>query len=145
LTPGSFDANALYRACRFDARTPLGPHDLNVNVFDTGNIKSTRPDDDPDLGSPNRKCKPSGGPGVGSGGIPSAKFPNCDPLGNVLILQNRNVSDRPNDDPTGGCILFDWLQFYYYGYRDGDYNFQVSLLDFGLLDIEEGATINVRN
>lgn len=48
------------------------------NTSDVGN--------DPDLGAPNKWCTPPG-PGKGSGGEPGGAGPNCDPLGNVLIVQ----------------------------------------------------------
>jgi hypothetical protein len=84
---------------------------------------------DPDLGSPNRHC-PGGGPGKGKGGRPDAPFPNCMPQGNLLIIQNSNAS-VPNDSPDGGCMMFE--------FRRG-----VNLVNIGLLDVEESASITVR-
>jgi hypothetical protein len=111
---------------------------LEVNVFNSSNIKSKSWRDDPDLGSPNSKCHPKE-PGIGAGGIPGSAFPNCEALGNLLILQNPRVTDHHNDDPNGGCISFDlyYLSGGYFGGAD------VSINDFGVLDIEEGAIINV--
>jgi hypothetical protein len=44
-----------------------------VNVFNSSHILGTRPQFDPDLGSPNNQC-PGGGPGRGVGGWPNASF-----------------------------------------------------------------------
>lgn len=55
---------------------------------------------DTSFGSPNSGC-PQGGPGMGSGGVPS----NCEGLGKVLIIQEENVEDAiPNSN--GGDIVF---------------------------------------
>ncbi|CAB9518686.1 expressed unknown protein [Seminavis robusta] len=59
---------------------------------------------DPDLGAPNRKC-PDGGPGSGGGGEPGKKYENCQPLGNVLIV-DENGPGKPPDDAVGGNIYF---------------------------------------
>ena len=77
-----------------------------ARIFDTAN-PGVIDDGDPDLGSPNENC-PDGGPGVGSGGGPNAPFPNCEPLGNVLIIQE---SDKvtPDDNARGGTITFDFV------------------------------------
>jgi hypothetical protein len=101
-----------------------------INVFDSSNIASEFARDDPDLGSPNKAC-PGGGPGVGDGGKPDAAFPNCSPQGNLLIIQNRR-EDAANDSPFGGCISVEFIRY-------------VELADLGLLDLEEVATIKVRN
>jgi hypothetical protein len=131
LTPNAFDAQVLSDTC--GGMFVFGTGD--VNVFDSSNILSV--DDDPDLGSPNRKCNPKG-PGRGRGGNPGAAFPNCKPLNNLLILQNPTITDRPNDDPNGGCFAFDFTELFDLS------NVLVSIDDIGLLDIEEGATITVR-
>jgi hypothetical protein len=112
-----------------------------INIFNSSDIKSQSWRDDPDLGSPNVKCDPSG-PGRGRGGIPSSNYPNCDPLGNVLIIQNPWVKNRPNDDAKGGCIFFD-LSRVFPDHQNNLYDWH--LFNFGLLDIEEGAKITVRN
>jgi hypothetical protein len=137
LTPNAFDNQALLDSCGISANATYATYDGDrINVFDSSNILSQ--DDDPDLGSPNRKCSPAG-PGKGRGGNPNAAFPNCEPLGNLLILQNHNITDRPNDSPERGCITFDFVN------RDTSYEQEPVLIkDFGLLDIEEGAGIYVR-
>jgi hypothetical protein len=50
---------------------------------------------------------------------------NCNPLGNLLIIQNENKpASIPNDSAGGGCLVF-------------NFTYPVSLLDMGLLDIDE--------
>ena len=103
--------------------------DNNVlNIFDSSNILSDNNKNDPDLGTPNRAC-PGGGPGKGTGGKPDAAFPNCEPEGNLLIIQNESIDpSEPNDSAYGGCILFEFVQ-------------PVTLLDFGVMDIDEAMNV----
>ena len=97
---------------------------LDVNVFNSSDIGGRQAKYDPDLGSPNEKC-PGGGPGVGVGGEPGALFPNCVPQNNLLIIQNENnTEDEPNDRPLGGCFIIEFQQ-------------PVELINMGLLDMEE--------
>jgi hypothetical protein len=105
-----------------------------LNIFDSTDIKSFKPKDDPDLGSPNEHCPNSNGPGRGQGGKPDAPFPNCEPLGNLLIIQNENMDPSiPNDSAFGGCFVFEFVQ-------------PVTLLNFGIMDLDEGrATISIRS
>jgi len=64
---------------------------------------------DPGLGSPNEYCTPSG-PGKSLEGGPLGAGPNCDPMGNSLIIQNSDESITiPDDSVDGGSILFDCL------------------------------------
>jgi hypothetical protein len=83
------------------------------------------------------------GPGRGEGGKPFIKvngqtvdnpYKNCEPLGNLLIIQNGDtrVEEKANDSPFGGCMEFDFN------------GLRVTLTDFGLLDLEEVAEITVR-
>lgn len=73
-------------------------------VFDSANPTG----DDFDLGSPNEKC-PKKGPGKGEGGRPKSPGENCEPLGNVLIVQEVNNSPGiPDDERRGGQISFDF-------------------------------------
>jgi hypothetical protein len=66
-------------------------------LFDTANPRCENgTGGDPDLGAPNRECDPPGGPGKGAGGAPDGDGPNCDPLGNVLIVQEPGA-DCPDD------------------------------------------------
>lgn len=79
--------------CGFTVRADEG---LNINVFDSANIVSKYPRDDPDLGAPNRACgsaRGKKGPGRGDGGKPGAPWPNCDPQGNLLIIQNSEIPE----------------------------------------------------
>lgn len=76
-------------------------------TFDTAN-PGTMEFGDPDLGAPNEKCTPPG-PGVGIGGEPGLPGENCEPLGNVLIIQEKNSDPSiPDDNVNGGMIIFDW-------------------------------------
>jgi hypothetical protein len=167
LLPGvplteSLQADILHNDCFLSVETIVGTTTSGraydnppINVFDSSAILSKYPRDDPDLGSPNRACGPivpttqpgSGtgtstrrGPGRGRGGKPSTAadqasnpFSNCNELGNLLILQNADIhaSEKANDSAHGGCMVF-------------TFQAHVHLMDFGLLDIEEGATITVR-
>jgi hypothetical protein len=95
------------------------------NIFDSTDIKGTNIKDDPDLGAPNALCQ-NKGPGRGEGGKPGSPFPNCEPLGNLLIIQNESMDPSiPNDSANGGCFVFEFSQ-------------PVTLLNFGILDIDEG-------
>jgi len=62
---------------------------------------------DASLGSPNVKCS-SPGPGVGSGGEPGMPGENCDPLGNVLIIQKEDA-ELPEASSNGGSITCDFV------------------------------------
>jgi hypothetical protein len=66
------------------------------------------------------------------GGAPNSPYPNCKPLGNLLIIQNGNKPlDDPNDSLAGGCLVFNFTE-------------AVALINFGLLDIEEDVNVTVR-
>jgi hypothetical protein len=57
---------------------------------------------------------------------------NCEPLGNLLIIQNENKPViTPDDSSFGGCIIFTFA-------------YPVAVINFGLLDPEEIANITVR-
>ena len=102
-----------------------------VNVFNSSDIASENDVDDPDLGSPNKVCDPSG-PGIGIGGWFNASFPNCDPQGNLLIIQDPRVDNEtdPNDSAWGGCFKFEFAV-------------EFNMINMGLLDIEEPTNITV--
>jgi hypothetical protein len=102
----------------------------DVNVFDSTNIRSQNDNDDPDLGAPNKFC-PGGGPGKGNGGSPNGPFPNCNPQGNLLVIQDPRKNPRfANDSPFGGCILFEFER-------------PIDLENVGLLHGEASSTITV--
>jgi len=91
-------------------------------IFDSAN-PGTVEAGDPDLGSPNTKC-PGGGPGIGIGGEPGAPGKNCDPLYNVLIVQEKNSRmDVPDDNASGGIIIFDFTK------SGGTYVKEIQILD----------------
>lgn len=72
-------------------------------LFDTLH-PGTKTHSDLDLCSPNESC---GGPGKGEGGKPDAVGANCEPLGNVLIIQEPNDNVQiPDDNVDGGVITF---------------------------------------
>ena len=99
-------------------------------LFDTANPGTARLGD-PDLGSPNERC-PGGGPGIGEGGEPDTIGANCSPLGNVLIIQERNNRlDIPDDNYKGGMIKFDFTSASNYVYS------------IGLLDVDYKTTIRI--
>mmetsp|Transcript_6501 Transcript_6501/g.9863 ORF Transcript_6501/g.9863 Transcript_6501/m.9863 type:complete len:632 (-) Transcript_6501:205-2100(-) len=89
----------------FDTSKPTG---------DTGQSLCDGDDGDPDLGAPNTAC-PGGGPGHGSGGAPTLSggavnpYSNCEPQGNVLIIQESNKS-CPDDTGDGGELLFEFTE-----------------------------------
>jgi hypothetical protein len=60
------------------------------------------------------------------------RTPNCIPQGNLLIIQDTGTPEsRPNDSANGGCMNIK--------FQSG-----VSLVDMGLLDVEEpGLNITV--
>jgi hypothetical protein len=131
LVPGVFLDDPLQQAQLLaDCGVKVSVKDGNINVFDSADIKSQKAKDDPDLGAPNRNCL-GGGPGKGEGGRPTSPYPNCDPQGNLLIIQNPKIdASVPNDSAFGGCILF-------------EFETAIELFDVGLLDLEEHATIRV--
>jgi hypothetical protein len=75
-----------------------------VRLFDS--LNPTGNDDD--LGSPNMRCSPSGRPGKGKGGELGMEGENCEPLGNVLIIQE-GTKAKPNDNSHGGITHFDFM------------------------------------
>lgn len=73
-------------------------------IFDTNNPAVDKNNGDYDLGSPNENCG-GGGTGIGSAGKPGQPGENCEPLGNVLIIQEGD-KDTPDDDADGGVFIF---------------------------------------
>jgi hypothetical protein len=77
-------------------------------------------------------CDPAG-PGIGIGGQPNGAGPNCEPLGNVLIVQNEDPKITiPDDNVNGGTIFFDF---------DGEAEY---VGDIGLLDMDEENMITIK-
>lgn len=106
-----------------------------ARVFDTlhptgkdGQPLCSNDDGDEDLGSPNEYC-PGQGPGIGIGGRPSLpdgtdnEYANCDPIGNVLVIQESD-KNCPDDSAKGGRIIFDF-----------DYHVNFRLVKF--LDVDD--------
>lgn len=98
-------------------------------LFDTAN-PVTGKHGDPDLGAPNQRC-PGGGPGIGEGGKPGGRGPNCEPLGNVLVIQEPGTNGIPDDNVDGGLITFTFSPVAEY------------VKEIGLLDVDYETTIFV--
>lgn len=104
----------------------FGPFGNQAMIFDTSNPTGK----DFDLGTPSSRCV-SGGPGRGSGGAKDLPGANCEPLGNALIIAERNQPSNPDDNWGGGVLAFDFRQ-------------PVVLEEIGVLDIEEsGSTVSL--
>jgi hypothetical protein len=93
-------------------------------IFDSTDI-GNRMYGDPDLGTPNQRCTPSG-PGRGEGGEPGERGENCKPQGNILIIQEKNANTKiPDDNYNGGSITITFEKEAPFVY------------EMGVLDIEE--------
>lgn len=104
---------------------------VTCRIFDMANPGNVTAGD-PDLGTPNKKCTPTG-PGIGVGGEPGQPGENCWPRGNVLIIQEDNkLPQIPDDNAKGGNITLDFPD------AGGK-----SVHAIGLLDIDEVATVIV--
>lgn len=109
-----------------------GGYGNRPRVFDTSNPGKDNSIGDPDLGAPNNQCNPPG-PGVGDGGKPGQKWQNCEPLGNVLIVQEKNdLMNIPDDNMDGGTIVFNFNPPAEYvskiGLLDVDYETEIIVL-----------------
>ena len=129
------------------------PHIFDTNNPVTGEYR------DSDVGSPNKHC-PNGGPGVGEGGEPGRLGQNCNPLGNVLIIQKDNAanSDIPGTteemllllDRLACTLIFSSLTLLHQDdNRDGGsitFMFETPaeyVSEIGLLDSDYGGSIKV--
>lgn len=101
--------------------------DDRPRLFDTAS-PGTVANGDPDLGSPNQSCMPSG-PGIGAGGLPGTAGANCAPQGLVLIVQESDKT-TPDDNVRGGEIVF-------------DFTYPTEVHSVGLMDIEDGTGTNI--
>ena len=98
---------------------------------------SSDPVADRDLGAPNNRCS-NPGPGVGAGGEPGTEGENCEPLGNVLIIQEDNDDPSIPDDQRGGgkvTFTFDEPVVYFH---------QIGLLDIDKPDSTMRAKLDSR-
>jgi hypothetical protein len=122
----------LHNDCGVTVSAMEGALLRQINVFNSSDIRGRNDSYNPDLGSPNEMCTPSG-PGIGHGGTPGGPFSNCEPQGNLLVIQNPNIVNQsePNDSPFGGCLKF-------------DFDTEVDMINMGLLDVEEALNITVR-
>ena len=102
-------------------------------IFDSSNPGNEKYGD-LDLGSPNERCDVRGRkPGVGEGGEPDAEGANCEPLGNLLIIQEKNNKmNIPDDNVDGGEIYFEFTK-------------EVNVFEMGFLDIDYAASIKVEH
>jgi hypothetical protein len=136
LQPGIFLSREaqqlkLLNACGIRVTATEKGSRRDVNVFNSSDIKGPNPKYDPDLGTPNKDC-PGGGPGVGDGGRPNSPFPNCVSQNNLLIIQDEDHGENtPNDSPIGGCFIIEFER-------------PVTLINMGLLDMEESPRVSVR-
>jgi hypothetical protein len=109
--------------------TPWGA----ARVFDTASPGTNNDNGDPDLGSPNQGCNPSG-PGIGNGGNPlNSTNPNawnCDPQGKSLVIQEYN-NQYPDDAWCGGTITFDF------------YHSPAFIGEVGLLDVDGSESVRI--
>ena len=93
-------------------------------VFDTSNIGLSG---DEDLGTPSRECVP-GSPGVAHDESKAAAArTNCEPLHNILIIEENENNVDPDDNAQGGNIVFKFDKPVY------------KFLDVGLIDMERAA------
>jgi hypothetical protein len=95
----------------FDTLHPTG---LDGQTLCTNSSGQLTGDGNPGLGAPNVACNMAGPqPGHGSGGAPLTRYSkpnpnaNCEPLGNVLVIQESNKA-CPDDSTQGGWINFDF-------------------------------------
>ncbi len=84
-----------------------GGMDTRPRVFDTANPVDEYDCGDKDLGSPNMRCPGGTFPGKGEGGEPDGNGPNCNPLGNVLIVQDSDDTCLC-DTKEGGHMAFEF-------------------------------------
>jgi hypothetical protein len=84
-----------------------GGMDTRPQVFDTANPVDEYNCGDKDLGSPNMHCPGGTFPGKGEGGEPDGNWPNCNPLGNVLIVQD-SIETCLSDNKEGGHMEFEF-------------------------------------
>eukprot|EP00545_Synedropsis_sp_CCMP1620_P006852 CAMPEP_0119014086 /NCGR_PEP_ID=MMETSP1176-20130426/9344_1 /TAXON_ID=265551 /ORGANISM="Synedropsis recta cf, Strain CCMP1620" /LENGTH=699 /DNA_ID=CAMNT_0006967225 /DNA_START=59 /DNA_END=2158 /DNA_ORIENTATION=- len=84
------------------AYTPTKP---GTNLKQGRIFDSSIPERDWDMGSPNEACD-NAGPGVGAGGSPGSNpYENCVPQGNLLIIQEDEIT-KPNGNTHGGEFRF---------------------------------------
>ena len=98
-----------------------------ARIYDTSVAVTDDNSGDPDLGSPNRDCR-GGGPGIGAGGAPRLNGrwnpgANCEPQGNVLIIQEKDKPEA-DDSSEGGRIAF-------------DFRYPVTLRSVGIMDADD--------
>ena len=93
-------------------------------IFDSANPTGG----DADLGSPNQSF---GGPGVGAGGAAGRPGENSVPLGNVLIISEDGDTSDPDDNGSGGSLIF-------------TFDHPVRVDGIKILDIDEGMAGTVK-
>jgi hypothetical protein len=107
MVRGQYITNQFYatHGVTISAKSWNGGYTPNgaARIFDTSNPGEFG-DGDPDLGSPNQTCDPPG-PGIGNGGRKGSDFENCEPLGNVLVVQE-SLKATPSDHELGSEITF---------------------------------------
>lgn len=129
LVGGDYLSNEWYNAYGL-MLSATGGLSNKPRLFDTSHPGTTKLGD-PDLGTPNQRCS-GGGPGVGEGGEPKEPGENCEPLGNVLIIQEDNDHPEvPDDNVDGGTMTF-------------KFDDPVRVTKIGLLDIDYKSYLTVK-
>jgi hypothetical protein len=103
LSAGSYVSTQFRQkyGVRISASSSRGAITVNgPRVFDSANQNGG----DAKLMSPNSGC---GGAGYGAGGAPASVYKNCDPLGNVLLVQI-NTTDKIVSNIDRSYIIFDF-------------------------------------
>jgi hypothetical protein len=116
LEPGQYVSDQWYDAygLLLSATGGLGEE---PRLFDSANPGSVT-----DLGAPNENCVDNPGPGTGEGGEPGNNpGVNCNPQGNVLIIQDSDYPDPkpPTNSDEGGTVTFKFTTVAQYVYEIG--------------------------
>lgn len=120
LTPGMYFRDELFKNFKVQVLAQLSNGGYapggKAMVMDSAHPSKV----DLDLGSPNEAC---GGPGKGAGGTVGSKYQNCEPLGNVVFVQQGNTAYSDNLEGNRSTLIF-------------RFNDTVTLHRFKLFDID---------
>lgn len=120
LTPNTYFSFELMQKfqVKVTAQTGLGGYVPGGKVMVMDSAKPSKAD--LDLGSPNESCE---GPGKGLGGQVGSKYENCEPLGNVVFVQQSNTASADNLEGSRSTLIF-------------RFNDTVTLHRFKILDVD---------